>query len=107
MVSIAKVGGEARNFAQICGNRVVGMKQQIGEDTAGAISVSKPELQVDGSDAAFRQLLHDIFSFARHLQSARAKFADFAGLSPTQYMILIAISHHDRDGGGDNADGHQ
>jgi MarR family transcriptional regulator, organic hydroperoxide resistance regulator len=76
----------------------LGMKEDLRDEVTGSMSVSKPELQVDGSDAVFRQLLHDIFSFARHLQDARARFADFVGLSPTQYMILIAISHRDRDG---------
>jgi MarR family transcriptional regulator, organic hydroperoxide resistance regulator len=74
------------------------MEEDLDDEATGAMSVSKPELQVDGSDVVFRQLLHDIFSFARHLQNARARFADFVGLSPTQYMILIAISHRDRDG---------
>jgi MarR family transcriptional regulator, organic hydroperoxide resistance regulator len=76
----------------------LGMEDDLRDEEVGSMSISRPELQVDGSDAVFRQLLHDIFSFARHLQNARAKFADFVGLSPTQYMILIAISHRDRDG---------
>lgn len=78
------------------------MKKQALKDRAEAISVSRPELQVDGSDTAFRQLLYDIFSFAHHLQSARAKFAEFIGLSPSQYMIFIAISRREEGDKGIN-----
>jgi DNA-binding MarR family transcriptional regulator len=57
-------------------------------------TVSRPELLRDGSDAAFRQMLNDLFAFSRSLESARAKFAEAVGLSSTQYMILITISRN-------------
>lgn len=78
------------------------MKKRVAKHETDSISVSRPELQVEGSDMAFRQLLYDIFSFAHHLQDARAKFAEFIGLSPSQYMILIAISRHEQGDKGIN-----
>lgn len=56
------------------------------------LTVAKPELLDQGSDRMFRSLLYDFFAFGSSLEAARAKFADHVGLSPTQYLILIAIS---------------
>lgn len=56
------------------------------------MTVSRPELLEDGSDTRFRDLLHAIFAFSSQLQAARARFGAFIGLSPTQYMVLIAIA---------------
>jgi len=57
-------------------------------------TVSRPELLVDESDVAFRQMLNDFFAFSRALETVRAKFAEAIGLSSTQYMILITIARH-------------
>jgi DNA-binding MarR family transcriptional regulator len=59
----------------------------------GLLTASKPELLDDGNDRTLRALLHDYFAFSRNLEESRAKFANYVGLSPTQYMILIAIAH--------------
>src|SRR5262249_10306609 len=39
----------------------------------------------------------DLFAFGRSLEAARARFASFAGLSTTQYLILIAVAHSNAD----------
>ncbi|MCX8997101.1 MarR family winged helix-turn-helix transcriptional regulator [Rhizobiaceae bacterium BDR2-2] len=62
------------------------------------LTVSRPDLLVDGSDEAFRDLLSDLFAFSQHLQETRARFAGFVGLSPAQYMILIAIDRLEDSG---------
>lgn len=54
-------------------------------------TVSRPELIVDGSDAQFRQMLHDLLAFSSRLQQVRGRFAAFIGLTGPQYTILIAI----------------
>jgi MarR family transcriptional regulator, organic hydroperoxide resistance regulator len=59
----------------------------------GLLTASKPELLEGGSDRALRAVLHDYFAFARNLEESRTKFANYVGLSPTQYMILIAVAH--------------
>ena len=56
------------------------------------LTVSRPELLDRGSDRRFRGLIHDIFAFGSILEAARARFAEEIGLSPAQYMALIAIA---------------
>jgi DNA-binding MarR family transcriptional regulator len=56
------------------------------------LSVSRPELLTDESDVEFRKLLHDMLAFSAGLQEVRNRFAQFIGLSGTQYTILQAIS---------------
>ncbi|WP_354200749.1 MarR family winged helix-turn-helix transcriptional regulator [Bradyrhizobium sp. JR4.1] len=57
------------------------------------LTASKLELLDKNGDRTFRGLLYDYFAFGRSLESARETFASFAGLSPTQYLILIAIKN--------------
>ena len=58
------------------------------------MTISKPELMTDGSDVAFRQLVHDILAFSARMQETRARIAGYIGLSGQQYTILITIAHH-------------
>ena len=55
-------------------------------------TVGRPALLVDGSDEAFREMLHDLLAFGARLDAVRARFGAFIGLSGVQYTILIAIS---------------
>ena len=65
------------------------------------MTVSRPELLVDGTDLAFRQLIHDIMAFGARMQETRARIAAYAGLSGQQYTILITIAHsQSQDGFG-------
>lgn len=68
--------------------------------TAGAttLTVSRPELLVDGSDHAFRGLVHDSLAFAARLQAVRDGYARIVGVTGPQYTILIAIAHLGRAG---------
>lgn len=61
------------------------------------LTASKPELLDGDGDQTFRGLLYDYFAFGRSLEAARAKFASYVDLSPTQYLILIAIAHSTLD----------
>jgi DNA-binding MarR family transcriptional regulator len=61
------------------------------------LTASKPELLDGDGDKTFRGLLYDYFAFGRSLDAARAKFASYVDLSPTQYLILIAIAHSTLD----------
>ena len=58
------------------------------------MTVSRSELLLDGSDLAFRQLVHDIMAFAARMQENRARVAGYIGLTGQQYTILITIAHH-------------
>ena len=68
--------------------------------TTPRLTVSRPELVENGSDARFRDLLYSIFAFASRLQVARARFGKQIGLSPTQYMVLIAVARLADDDAG-------
>lgn len=48
-------------------------------------------------DQTFRGMLYAYFAFGRSLDAARAKFANYADLSTTQYLILIAVTHSTQD----------
>src|ERR1700712_5232496 len=68
---------------------------------SSSMTVSRPELLMDGSDLAFRQLVHDIMAFGARMQENRARVAGYIGLSAQQYTILITIAHHqDQEGFG-------
>ena len=56
------------------------------------LTVTRPELLVDAADNEFRSMLYDFFAFGSTLNSARAGFASYVGLSPTQYFSLIVIA---------------
>jgi len=57
------------------------------------LTVSRPELLVDGSDAQFRQLVHRLLAYASSLEAIRAGLGEMIGLSGVQYTILICIAH--------------
>jgi len=62
------------------------------------LTVSRDELLVDGSDNAFRELVHDSLAFSVRLEAIREGFAKYIGLTGVQYTILISIAHLDSEG---------
>jgi len=56
------------------------------------LTVTRPELLADAQDKEFRAMLYDFFAFGSVLDTARAGFATYVGLSPTQYLGLIVIA---------------
>ena len=61
--------------------------------TDALLTASKPDLLDKDGDRTLRGLLYDYFAFGRCLEAARETFASFVDLSPTQYLILIAIKN--------------
>ncbi|MGY3149518.1 DNA-binding MarR family transcriptional regulator [Bradyrhizobium sp. USDA 3397] len=61
--------------------------------TDALLTASKPELLDKEGDRTLRGLLYDYFAFGRSLEACREIFAGFVDLSPTQYLILIAIKN--------------
>ncbi|WP_136163478.1 MarR family winged helix-turn-helix transcriptional regulator [Sphingomonas flavalba] len=57
------------------------------------LTVSRPELLVNGSDELFRQVIHDALGFSARLQEIRGKLGEVIGLSGPAYSILIAIEY--------------
>jgi MarR family transcriptional regulator, organic hydroperoxide resistance regulator len=62
------------------------------------LTVSRPELLVNGSDGRFRSFVHGMLAFAARLEGVRDGFAALLGLTGVQYTILISISHLQSDG---------
>jgi DNA-binding MarR family transcriptional regulator len=58
-----------------------------------ALTVSRPELLVDGSDQQFRRLVHGLFAFLARHQTLREGHAAVVGLAGVEYTILISIRH--------------
>lgn len=61
------------------------------------LTITRPDLLVDGSDATFRRLVHNLFAFgARHV-AIRDGHAAQIGLTGIEYTFLIAIRHLEDD----------
>ncbi len=65
---------------------------------SAALTVSRPELLVDGSDKEFRALVHGLFSFLASHETIRTGHARFIGLAGIEYTVLISISHLSQEG---------
>src|SRR5664279_4640165 len=63
----------------------------------GLLTASRPDLLDKDGDWTLRGLLYDFFAFGRSLEAARAKFASYIDLSPTQYLIMIALKNSTLD----------
>jgi len=66
------------------------------EHTAAAempMTVTAPELLVDGSDLQFRTFVHRLLAFSARLETIRSGFASLIGLTGIQYTTLISIAH--------------
>lgn len=67
------------------------------------LTVSRPELLRDGSDQAFRAMVHDVLGFAARIQQVRNRFGGLLSLSGSQYTVLVALSQlQGQDGVGVN-----
>lgn len=56
-------------------------------------TVSRPELLKDGSDRAFREMVHGLLAFSSRLETVRQTFGAILGLSGIQFTLLISILH--------------
>lgn len=59
------------------------------------LTVSRSPLLVRGSDAQFRQLIHDLIAYGHRLDACRDAFAAIIGVSGVQYEILMLASRAD------------
>jgi DNA-binding MarR family transcriptional regulator len=93
--------GEAANLVQnqLSWERGVAKAavQRIRKAPAGrlapevALTISRPEMLVNGSDAQFRRLVHSLFAFLARHQTVREGHASVIGLAGIEYTILISI----------------
>jgi len=70
----------------------------VKKKTHAPLTVTRPELLVDGDDAAFREMVHAALAFAARLTAVRDGYAALVGLPGPQYTILVAIQHLKDDG---------
>lgn len=77
-------------------------EKQVGNRKNGKsavpLTVTKPELLVDGSDDAFRGLVHASLAFSTRLTAIRDGYAKLIGVAGPQYTILVSIRHLQRHG---------
>jgi DNA-binding MarR family transcriptional regulator len=78
----------------------MGRHTSRGNNKLGAmpLTVSRPELLVNGSDSHFRAFVHGMLAFAARLEAVRDGFAALFDLTGIQYTILISISHLQSEG---------
>src|ERR1700704_701240 len=57
------------------------------------LTISRPELLIDGSDRHFRRLVHGLFGFLARHEAVRAGHAARIGLVGIEYTVLISIRH--------------
>jgi len=60
---------------------------------AAPLTISRPELIVNGSDREFRELVHNLFGFFALHERIRRGHGKFIGLAGIEYTVLIAIAH--------------
>jgi DNA-binding MarR family transcriptional regulator len=56
------------------------------------LTVSRPALLAEGSDEAFRRLIHDLIAYGHRLDACRDAFAAIVGVSGVQYEIVMLVS---------------
>ncbi len=57
------------------------------------LSVTKPEILIDGSDREFRRLIHRMLIGQARLDAVRESIASRIGVSGTQYTMLMSVLH--------------
>jgi DNA-binding MarR family transcriptional regulator len=57
------------------------------------LTISRPELLINGSDRHFRRLVHGLFGFLARHEAVRAGHAARIGLVGIEYTVLISIRH--------------
>jgi DNA-binding MarR family transcriptional regulator len=62
-------------------------------DRSAPLTISRPELIVNGSDAEFRELVHNLFGFFALHERIRRGHGEVIGLAGIEYTVLIAIAH--------------
>lgn len=75
-----------------------GRKAAQAKGAALPLTISRPELLLEGRDRQFRHLVHGLFGFAAHHERIRNGHARMIGLAGIEYTVLITIAHLSQDG---------
>ena len=73
-------------------------KKSVPRKRSAPLTVTRPELLVDGSDDQFRRLVHGLLAFLAVHSSVRDGYASWIGLSGPEYTIMLCIRHLAADG---------
>src|SRR5215470_16024135 len=57
------------------------------------LTISRPELLINGSDRHFRRLVHGLFGFLARHEAVRTGHGARIGLVGIEYTVLISIGH--------------
>jgi MarR family transcriptional regulator, organic hydroperoxide resistance regulator len=66
------------------------------------LTISRPEILIDGSDRHFRRLVHSLFGFFARHEAVRTGHAARIGLVGIEYTALISIRHLEAEEGDVN-----
>jgi DNA-binding MarR family transcriptional regulator len=66
------------------------------------LTISRPEMLINGSDRQFRRLVHGLFGFFARHEAVRSGHAARIGLAGIEYTTLISIRHLDAEEGDVN-----
>ncbi len=66
------------------------------------LTISRPDMLVNGSDRHFRRLVHGLFGFLARHEAVRSGHAARIGLAGIEYTTLISIRHLDAEEGDVN-----
>ena len=63
------------------------------DTTVPPLTISRPELLIEGSDRHYRRLVHGLFGFFARHEAVRSGHAARIGLVGVEYTVLISIRH--------------
>ena len=69
------------------------VKSEPSASPALPLSVTRPEILVDGSDREFRRLIHRMLIGQARLAAVRESIAGRIGVSGTEYTMLMSVLH--------------
>jgi len=96
---MASVNTKTKSRMRTTGDAVSSPKKKQPKNKGAAhLTVTRPELLVDGEDTEFRKLVHDSLAFAARLVAIRDGYGSIMGITGPQYTILISIAHLNRSG---------
>src|SRR5436190_2967050 len=72
---------------------VPAVKSEPAAALALPLSVTRPEILVEGSDREFRRLIHRMLIGSARLAAVRESIAERIGVSGTQYTMLMSVLH--------------
>ena len=73
-------------------------KSKGATDQPSFLTISRPDLIVDGSDMMFRNFISELVSLCSRLLAVRKEIGGLVGLPYSQFSIMVAIAHLSQKG---------